>query len=127
MRNRKKQIEVAKLMFKNSLKNGQVDKAKVRQVLKEKATKRQVGTIALLKKYKRLIEMALAKEEVIFEIGQKITNLARIEDELLSRTQAARIKIKINPKIVFGAKITHGDWQYDATLDAKLKELIRGI
>lgn len=127
MKNKKKQIEVAKLMFKNSLKNGQVNKVKVSQVLKVITVKHRVGTIALLRGYKRLIKQALAREEVILEIGQKIANQKEIENELRSRTQAVRIKIKLNPKIVFGAKITHGDWQYDATLSAKLMELFRGL
>ena len=46
-----------------------------------------------------------------------------MEKELLSKTKAKRIKYKINPKLIFGLRITHGDFVYDATLDSKLKQL----
>lgn len=123
MKNRKKLIATAKSLYKKSLKDGVVNTQKVRQIAAKLATLRKPGVSTILKVYKRLIEQAITKEEVIVETAVPIASFKKFEDELLTRTGARRIKYKINPRVVFGAKITHGDWIYDATLDAKLKRL----
>ncbi len=125
MKNRKKIIKIAKIMFRDSLSEGLVDTKLVSQILKKIIVQKPPGLINILKIYKRLIETQLKKEEIILEAGSKIANQKKLEKELIKRTGAQRIKFKIDPGIVFGARVTHGDWIYDATLDAKLKQLTR--
>ena len=60
---------------------------------------------------------------MIVETAQKTKESEKMEKELLSKTGARRIKYKINPEMIFGLKITHGDFVYDASLDSKLKQL----
>lgn len=127
MKGKKKLIATAKIMFKASLKNGLLDKAKIRQVLKKLTSQKTVGRFMILKYYKRLIREALAKEEITIETSRYLSNQKKIAVELLSKTGAKRVKFKKNPKVVFGAKITHGDWIYDATLDARLKQLTNEV
>ncbi len=120
---KKKQQKLAKLMFKESLnKNGFIDPQKVRQVL-AKISLHQKDTIKILKIYKRLIAKTQAKEEIVIEAAGKIKLQKKTEKEIIAKTHAAKIIYRVNPKIVFGARLTHGDWIWDATLDAKLKQL----
>lgn len=121
---KKKQIAIAKLMFKKSLnEKGFIDPQKLRQAVKETVIAKPAGFINLLKIYKRLIENALSKEEVMVTAASKIPNQKQFEKMILAKTGARKILYQINPKIVFGARVTHGDWTYEATLGAKLKQL----
>ena len=119
----KKIKDLAKIMFKKSLKDGIVNPANVSLVLKENVSQKPQGLKNILKIYKHLVETKLAKEELIVETAQKTTEITKMEKELLSKTGAKRIKYKTNPKMVFGLKITHGDFVYDLTLGSKLKQL----
>ena len=119
-----KKIKVlAKIMFKKSLEDGLINTASVSAVLKEIASQKPPGLKNILKLYKHLIESKIAREELIVETAQKTKEVEKMEKELLSKTGAKRIKYKINPKLIFGLRITHGDFVYDATLDSKLKQL----
>ena len=119
-----KKIKVlAKVMFKKSLTEGVVNPASVSAVLKETISQKPQNLKNILKFYKHLIESKIAREELIVETAQKTKEIEKMEKELLSKTGARRIKYKINPKLIFGLRITHGDFVYDATLDSKLKQL----
>ena len=115
--------DLAKMMFKKSLKDGIVNLASVSAVLKEEVSQKPHGLKNILKFYKHLIESKIAQEELIVETAQKTKEIEKMEKYLLSKTKAKRIKYKINPKLIFGLKITHGDFIYDASLDSKLKQL----
>jgi len=119
----KKIKDLAKIMYKKSLKDGLINPASVSTVLKEIVSQKPPGLKNVLKLYKHLIESKIAREELIVETAQKTKEVEKMEKELLSKTEAKRIKYKINPKLIFGLKITHGDFVYDATLDSKLKQL----
>ena len=120
---KKKQLAVAKSMLRQSLYLGLVDSQKVHQVLKEITTVKPVGLSKILQIYRKLIEVVLTKEKVIVESATKIADQKQLTEKLSRKTGARKILFKINPKIVFGAKITHGDWVYDETLQAKLGQL----
>jgi len=122
---RKKQIQIAKTMLKNSLKSGLINSKSVSFVLKEIISQKPQGLVQILKVYRRLVENKLKKEEILIESAQKVANQKQLEQEFTKNTGVKRINFKINPKIVFGAKITAGDWIYDATLDAKLNQLTK--
>ena len=119
----KKIKDLAKVMFKKSLTEGVVNPASVSAVLKETISQKPQNLKNILKFYKHLIEDKIAREELIVETAQKTKEIEKMEKELLSKTGARRIKYKINPKLIFGLRITHGDFVYDATLDSKLKQL----
>ena len=119
----KKIKNLAKIMFKKSLKDGIVNLAGVSAVLKEIVSQKPHGLKNVLKLYKHLIESKIAQEELIVETAQKTKEIEKMEKELLSETGARHIKYKINPKLIFGLRITHGDFVYDATLDSKLEQL----
>lgn len=137
--NKKKILKIAKAMLKQSLNQGSVDSNKVQQVLKETIAKKPKNLVNILKKYKKLIQTALSQEEVIVETATPIVNRSPrskgrgslflnqnkkdLEDQIIAKTGARRVSYKTNPKIVLGAKITHGDWIWDASLDAKLRKL----
>lgn len=124
---KKKQQVFAKLIFKESLNSqGFIDPQKVRQVL-AKISLYKKDTIKILKIYKRLIQRAQAKEEIIIEAAEKIKLGAKVSKAILIKTGAAKIRYIVNPKIVFGARLTHGDWIWDATLKAKLGQLTSDI
>jgi len=112
----------AKEMFKRSLKDGQIDPQKVKDVLKELSDQKEAKTTKILRIYKNLISQALSWQEVVVE-----TALDTIGDDqkrsIIAKTEAQSVKIVKNPKIVAGAKIYHGDWVYDETLEGKLKLL----
>jgi len=122
---KKKQIQIAKVMLKNSLSGGLVNSKLVSFVLREVISQRPQGLTKILKVYRRLVENKLKKEEILIESAQKVANQKQLEQEFTKNTGVKRINFKINPKIVFGAKVTSGDWIYDATLDAKLNQLTK--
>ncbi len=107
-------------MFKASLKNGTIDKTLVNKVLKEITSQKPYGLSKILKIYKRLVARKLAREEVTVEAAA-IPPLDK--SAFLKKTGAKRIILKKNPGIVFGAKITHGDWIWEETLDSKLNQI----
>lgn len=121
--NKKKLTRIAKNLFKLSISNGFIDISNVRRILSLLDKSGQSGKIQILKHYKRLIEEKLNKETVIVEAASQITPTKQFEEVILNKTIAKNIKYKINPDIVFGAKVTSGDWIFDSTLDAKLKQL----
>jgi len=119
----KKELKIAKGMFKQSLTSDIVDTKKVRTIIKEVVVQKPAHLIRILRAYKRLLASALSKEVVVIEMATKIANLKEFEKEIKAKTHAKRIIYKTNPKIITGAKVTHGDWIYDSTLDTKLKQL----
>lgn len=119
----KKIKDLAKQMFKKSLKAGVANPASVSAVLKEIISQKPAGLKNILKFYKRLIEAKIAQEELIVEVPQKTKEIEKMEKVWLAKTGALRVRYKINPKMVFGVRITHGDFIYDESLDSKLKQL----
>ena len=118
--------KIAKSLFKKSLNNdGLVDTKKVQIILNTIVSQKPPQLIKILKKYKKLIEAALSREELVFETAQKLPNQKKFEQNLFAKTGANRINYKINPNIVLGARITHGDWVWDETLQAKLENLTK--
>ena len=96
----------------------------VRLVISALTKQKPTGYQNILQVLKRQIETALSKENVIVETTHKPKEIKNFEKYIIAKTHAKKVIYKINPEIVFGAKITHGDWIYDATLDAKLRQLI---
>lgn len=120
----KKQAKIAKVLFKKSLdQKGQLAPNRISQIIKALAYKKPQGLLAILKAYRRLCQSQLRKEEVEVEMPEKVMD-KKIEKLILLKTSARRINFKMNPNMVLGAKITHGDWVWDETLDAKLQQLI---
>lgn len=126
MTSRKKLLKEARILFKTSLTDNFVDENKVKKILKVVSLKKSPRLLKILKNYKRLIEQKTAQEELVIETetGLKQTTLTK---KLMAKTKAIRIIYKINPKMIFGAKVSHGDWIWDATLDAKLAQLTNEV
>lgn len=121
----KKELKIAKSLFRKSLTNGSVETVKVRTILNAIAKQKPAHMIGILRNYKRLIETSLSGEEVIVETPAKIFNISTFEREIKAKTRAKRIIYKVNPTIIVGAKITHGDWVFDSSLDSKLNQLTK--
>lgn len=120
---KKKYNKIAKFMFKNSLKNGQIDSRSVTKVLGAVTKEKPRGLLEVLKAYKRLVEQKIKAGTVLVETEADIAGQTQLEKELLKKTGANKVVFKKNPELVFGAKITHGDWVYEDTLESKLYQL----
>ncbi len=112
--------KVAKVIFKDSLKNGQVDNTLVRTIVAKIIKLKPRGFLKILKAYKKLLETQIAKEEIVIESAIHLDK--NQEKEILAQSGAKNIHYKTNKNMIFGAKIIHGDWIYDASLDAKLEQ-----
>lgn len=124
MKTSKKYFEsVAHTLYKQSLTSGQVDEKKIKLILTILAKEKPAGQTQILKAYKRLITNKLNSEEIIIETNDKITLQKNTVDNLKKKTGAKRVIYKTNKDITFGARITHGDWIWDDTLEGKLKQL----
>jgi F-type H+-transporting ATPase subunit delta len=123
MRNRKKQAKVAKSMFRNSLTAGYIDPKKVNSVLGQVTSSKTADLISILKIYKKLVASALMKEEIIVEIASDVTQHNLLTRDLLKKTGAKKVTFRKNNQMVFGSKVTHGDWIWEETLDSKLKQI----
>jgi F0F1-type ATP synthase delta subunit len=121
--NKNKQKQLAKSLFKKSTTNEVVDGSKVKKLLSYLDKEKPANLKNILKIYKNLIASALLKEETIVETASPITNQKSFEKKIKARTGAHKITFKINPQMVIGAKIKHGDWVWEETLDSKLKQL----
>ena len=119
----KKRIKIARALFKKSLdKNGILSSYKVHQILMAISKEKPLQVAGILKAYRRLVVAKLKKEEVEVEMAQPIKT-KNLEKIILKSTSARRIVFKTNPNLIIGAKVTHGDWIWDETLDAKLGQL----
>ena len=128
MKSKKKIKDVARYAYKKSFdQDGTVDPKKVQQNIKALKGQYKIGLTKVLKLYKKLIESALSKEEVILEIPTSFKAQKQIEAQILARTGAKRVIYKLNPKLVFGAKIKHGDWIFDSSLPARLEQLSKTV
>lgn len=121
--NTRQKTKIAKEMFKKSLTAGSVDSKKVTSILKNLTGAKPQGLIGILKVYKRLVESKLAAETLIIESPAQITTLKKLGHELSQKTGAKKVVYKFNPDLVFGAKITSGNWVWEDTLETKLKQL----
>lgn len=122
----KKIKKVAKKLFKHSLdEKGYINSNKVRDILAKITKEKPQGLTGILKTYKRLIETALKREEIIMEAPVKIDG--KLQKELLKKTGARKVSFHTNQQLVFGARITHGDWIWEETLDSKLSQLTTDI
>lgn len=123
--NKKGLTKIAKYLYKKSLTGNNVDEKKVTLILKELTLAKPAGTTSILKIYKRLISEKLSFEELIIETNANMTLPKNYTNELMEKTKAARIINKVNPKIVFGARVVHGDWIWDETLENKLEQITK--
>jgi len=123
MTSKNKLLKIAKTMYRQSLIDGTVSPKKVDAAVKSIIKLKPANLSKLLKTYKGLIETKLSSEELKVEIPQKTTTSKQFEKYLISKTGAKRVYYVINPKLLAGAKITHGDWVFDQTLDTKLEQL----
>lgn len=121
--NKKKQIKMAKLLFKASLKGEFLDNSRALEIAKSIASSKLVGKVGLLKAFKRFVAVQIAKEEIIVETSTKTSLAPKFEKLLLAKFSAKKVKFLQDEKIVLGARVTAGDWIFDSTLDNKLKQL----
>lgn len=112
----------AKKLMKMSLSGGTVNSKKVEILMKNLVRLKPQGTISILKIYKRLVSRAIAQETLIVESSTPSV-IRPVEKRLLAKTGAKKVTYKTNPDIVFGARLVHGDWIFDSTLDAKLNQV----
>mgnify|MGYP001608737309 CR=1 FL=1 len=123
MTSRTKLLKIAKTMANASLTANMLDPKKVKKVTEAAIALKPANLTKILKIYKNLIENKIRSEEVTIEISQKNAISKQFEQDIKKTTGAKRVSYVINPKLIAGAKITHGDWVYDATLEAKLEQL----
>lgn len=127
MKIRKKQQTLANILFKQSLdRYGALDTAKVRQIL-QKIARAKVEAIPVLRAYKKKIADKLTREQILVESAVQFKNPRELAQKLTQTTGAKKVIYKINPQLVFGVKIRHGDWVWDETLGAKLEQLTTDI
>jgi len=105
-------------MYKNSFTGKYLDESKVSKILYSFSKSKIQGIVKILKTYKRLIEIQIARELITIESPVKLDK--KTENALIAKTGAKKISYQISPNLVFGAKIKHGDWVYDKTLGSKL-------
>jgi len=120
---KKDQIKIAKLLFKNSFSGEFLNEKKILGNLASLKTFKTLDLLHILKSYKKLIEKQIAKEDILIESPIKLNLPKKTIDSLIKKFGAKRIQFRENPHLVLGAKILHGDWVYDSSLDAKLEQL----
>lgn len=123
---KRQQNKIARALFKSSLKNGSLDTTRAEKVLKEIVKLSPQGLIGILQNYSRLVSQALSWQTVVVE-SASVSGVRDLEKKLLKATGAQKVTFKHNPKFVFGARITHGDWIYEDTLESKLKQLTSNV
>lgn len=125
MTGRTKLIKIAKTMANFSLTAGKLDADKVKNVTNATISLKPANLTKILKIYKGLIENIMKKETVTVEIPSKDIATKQFEQSIKKTTGATQVTYVINPRLIAGAKITHGDWVYDQTLDTKLNQLTK--
>lgn len=116
----------AKMLYTKSLTSGDIDEKKTRSNLLEIIQQKPAGLSSILKIYKRLITNKIAQEQIVIETGSQVPLQKSTIDLIKSRSGAKKVTCRVNPQIVFGTKISHGDWLWDNTLEAKLKQVTAG-
>ena len=121
--NSRQQLKIAKDLYKKSLVTGSLNNQKISVILKNLVSQKPQGLIGILKAYKKLVESKLNSETLLVETPTPITGSKKTIEIFKKSTGAKNIKVLINPNLVFGAKITSGDWVWENTLLTKLKQL----
>jgi len=119
---KRQQIKIARALYKASLKNGVLDNTRAQKVLEQIVKLHPQGLIGILQNYGRLISQALSWQSVVLE-SASVSGMRDLEKKLIKTTGARKVIFKHNPNFVFGARITHGDWIYEDTLESKLRQL----
>ena len=126
MISRKRGQQIAKLLCKKCcMSEGYIQPDKIHLVLKELTRQKPAGYTNVLKALKRQVARVQDREKVTVEAAQIPSNWKEFEKGLIERTHAKRILFKQNPEMIFGVKITHGDWVWEETLNSKLEQLTK--
>ena len=120
MRKSKRISATVKLLIKNSLNNGQVDVKKAANIVKALMHSKIPNLLNVLRLYKKRLQIQISKEEVYIETATKLSGM---EKDILGKTGAKRIIYKLNPQMIAGIKIKHGDWVWEESLDSKLTQI----
>ena len=122
MISKRKTAQIAKFMYKASLTDNHLDEPKILKILSQITKTKIQGLSKILKAYKYLVHLQSARERVVIESSTKLD--PKMEKIIISKTQARKLQYQLKAQTI-GAKIMHGDWEFDATLDAKLDQIAK--
>lgn len=116
----------AKTALKNSLKNGLLDEALVKEQIERLKETKTSQRLALLRLYARLLRHRLSEEVLIvttsFEVEEPLRS--EIANSLQEKfDKKLRLSFEIDPAILGGIKVQKQDTIYDFSIYGKLAQL----
>ncbi len=116
--------KLAKKLYTVSILNGEIDRNRVHAIVATVLQSATRNKTTVLKQYKKYIEAFVRTREVIVEVPDGFAIDRKMEQEIMEKTHAKNITVYENAGLIFGVKITHGDWVYDNTLDSQLGKIV---
>lgn len=122
----KKARREAKELFRACVLDGQMDQARVRQVVTEVLAKKPRGYLAILSHFQRLVKLALEQRTARVESPVPLSPELQAEVQAdLARTYGPGLDISFtkNPTLIGGLRIKVGSDVYDGSIQGRLAAL----
>lgn len=113
----------AKKLFSLSFVNKTLNEQRVLEIVRSLISDQGTQTRAILGMYKNIVTQYIKSHTLVIEVPKGHTITSKEQKELQDISKTDYIEVVENDKIIVGARITHGDWVYDQTLDARLTQL----
>ncbi len=125
-KSKKENLKIAKKFFKISLRNDNLDSAKVKTVVSEIKKSYKSAALGVLKSYLAIVQNKMRRQTLIIESAQSISNqvVQRLKKNF-ERNTSERIltQVKQNPTIIGGLRITLNDMQWDYSIKGKIDQM----
>jgi len=118
--------KLARTLFKSSLTEGRLDRAKVTAVLEAVIARKPRHTLSALKDYQRLVRMELARRHAVIASATPLdaSASAKILGDLQGRfgTDITH-EFSVNPELIGGLRVQLGSDVWDGSVSGRLQRL----
>lgn len=125
-KSKKENLKIAKKFFKISLSNNSLDSSKIRTVVSEIKKSYKRAAAGVLKSYLSILQKKIRSQTLTIESAQSLnSNVVQKLKRSFEKKYHEKImtRLKQNPHILGGLKITLDDTQWDYSIKGKIDQM----
>lgn len=125
-KNKKENLKIAKKIFKISLSNNDLDRAKIKIVVGEIKKLYKRAAVGILKSFVTIMQNKIRRQTLTIESTQSLNSneVAKLKRSFEKKSpEKITIQLKQNPNILGGLKITLDDTQWDYSIKGKIDQM----